>query len=73
MPIDDLIEDLEKHLCYEINFIPNENKDGYEWATNDALIHLSNYKLDGFEFKNGEYMKPYIDIYESSAINNTEE
>lgn len=47
LPIDDLIEDLEKHLRYEIKDIPEENKDGYEWATKDALTHLSNYK--GFE------------------------
>ena len=46
LPIDDLIEDLEKHLYYEIKDIPKENKDGYEWATNEALSHLSNYKGD---------------------------
>lgn len=46
LPIDDLIQDLEKHLYYEINFIENENKDGYEWASKDALTYLSNYKRD---------------------------
>ena len=46
LPIDDLIEDLEKHLYYEIKDIPKENKNGYEWATKDALTHLSHYKGD---------------------------
>ena len=44
LPIDDLIEDLKKHLSYEMKDIPKENKDGYEWATKDALIYLRNYK-----------------------------
>lgn len=43
VPIDDLIKDLGKHLYYEIKDIPEEDKDGYEWATYDALIHLRNY------------------------------
>lgn len=44
VPIDDLIEDLKKHLNNEIKDITEEDKDGYEWATNEALAHLSNYK-----------------------------
>lgn len=43
LPIDDLIEDLEKHLNYEIKDIPEKNKAGYEWAIKDALTHLSLY------------------------------
>lgn len=46
LPIEDLIEDLEKHLTYEIKDVAEENKDGYEWATKDALTHLSIYKGD---------------------------
>ena len=46
LPINDLIQDLEKHLYYEIKDIPKENKDGYEWAINDALTHLGIYKDD---------------------------
>lgn len=44
VPIDDLIEDLEKHLNYEIKDIAEVDKDGYEYATKDALTHLSLYK-----------------------------
>lgn len=44
VPIDDLIEDLEKHLNYEIKDIAEVDKDGYELATKDALTHLSLYK-----------------------------
>lgn len=40
-PIDDLIEDLENHLSYEIKDVAEEDKSGYEWATKDALTHLS--------------------------------
>ena len=47
VPIDDLIEDLEKHLNYEIKDITEEDKDGYEWATKDALTHLSLYCKKG--------------------------
>ena len=46
LPIDDLIQDLEKHLDYESKDIPKENKDGYEWAINDAITHLGIYKGD---------------------------
>lgn len=46
LPIDDLIEDLRKHLNYEIKDITEEDKDGYEWATNEALAHLDNYRGD---------------------------
>ncbi len=46
LPIDDLIEDLEKHLWYEFKEIPKEDKDGYECATKDALTYLSLYKGD---------------------------
>lgn len=47
VPIDDLIEDLEKHLSYEIKDITEEDKYGYECATNDALTHLSLYSKKG--------------------------
>lgn len=43
VPIDDLIEDLEKHLNYEFKDMAKEDKYGYECATQDALIHLRNY------------------------------
>lgn len=46
LPIDDLIEDLEKHLNYEIKDVAKEDKYGYEWATQDALTHLRLYKGD---------------------------
>ncbi len=46
LPIDDLIEDLERHLSYEIKDIAKEDKYGYECATKDALTHLSFYKGD---------------------------
>lgn len=29
---------------------------------------LSKMEVDGFEFKNGEYLMPFIDVYESSEI-----
>lgn len=44
LPIDDLIEDLEKHLNYEFKDMAKADKYGYECATNDALIYLSHYK-----------------------------
>ncbi|MBP5597205.1 MAG: hypothetical protein J6Y02_17615 [Pseudobutyrivibrio sp.] len=43
VPIDELIEDLEKHLNNEIKDITEEDKNGYEWATHEALSHLSHY------------------------------
>lgn len=46
VPIDDLIQDLENHLSYEIKDIAEEDKYGYECATQDALTHLSLYKGD---------------------------
>lgn len=44
LPIDDLIEDLEKHLNYEFKDMAKKDKYGYECATQDALTHLSLYK-----------------------------
>lgn len=44
VPIDDLIEDLEKHLNYEIKYMEKEDKYGYECATKDALTYLSQYR-----------------------------
>jgi len=46
LPVEDLIEDLEKHLDYEIKDVPKDYKDGYEWATHDTLTYLSQYKGD---------------------------
>lgn len=46
LPLDDLIEDLENHLNNEIKDITEDDKNGYEWATNEALAHLSLYKGD---------------------------
>lgn len=41
LPLDDLIEDLEKHLNYELKDMAKEDKYGYECAKQDALNHLS--------------------------------
>lgn len=46
VPIDDLIEDLAKHLNYEIKDMTKEDKYGYECATQDVLTYLSQYKGD---------------------------
>lgn len=43
LPIDDLIEDLEKHLNIEMEDIAEEDKYGYECAMHEALSHLSIY------------------------------
>ena len=43
VPIDDLIEDLEKHLNNEITDVTEEDKYGFELATHEAMSHLSIY------------------------------
>lgn len=43
LPLKELIEDLENHLDNEFKDVAEEDKDGYEWAINDALTHLCNY------------------------------
>ncbi len=43
LPVDDLIEDLEKHLNREIKDVAEEDKDGYEGATHETIVYLSHY------------------------------
>lgn len=43
LPIDDLIEDLSKHLSTEIKYLAEEDKDGFEIAIHETIVYLRHY------------------------------